>query len=454
MLDTRALALIGITLAVLSGGCTGEDGSDGPTGPKGTDGAQGAPGPTGPTGAEGPSGATGATGPAGSDGTGVDGGAGLPTSCLAPCHGFGGIVEQWKTSTHYSTFISNLGGEEVATWTGSTACGNCHSIDALEQRIAGNVKTVGDVGVTNLANGELDYRNPDGGGLSEPLYGGNAKVAAVNCVTCHQVTDATDPHRTGEPYEKGDFPLRVPSGENDPSYLEKSPDTSAVTGTSAGNLGPANTCVWCHKSRKDVTSYVGASNKITSRTWGPHEGPQSDVYSAQGGYHFAGMTYGTSTHQQKLTCIDCHMPTVDTNAGAPNHSFYAQVSACGSCHVGATNFDIGGAQGQIEAALFELQKALDEAGWLTRSEAAPYEKLTEAQLKDGRFNEDRTRPNAGADGGATVLTAEQAGALYNYLIVSRGGALGVHNPKYVRQLVFDSYFAITGKPPTTLVRPD
>ena len=74
-------------------------------------------------------------------GIGADGGTvGLPTSCLSPCHGFNGIVEQWKTSTHYSAFISNLGGDEVATWTGATACGNCHAADALQMRVAGAVK--------------------------------------------------------------------------------------------------------------------------------------------------------------------------------------------------------------------------------------------------------------------------------------------------------------------------
>src|SRR5690242_3618484 len=106
------------------------------------------PGPTGATGLTGPQGAAGLPRPArppgeaGTPGTslaGFEGGAALPSSCLSPCHGFNGIVEQWKTSTHYSAFISNLGGTEVATWTGATACGNCHSSDALEQRVAGNV---------------------------------------------------------------------------------------------------------------------------------------------------------------------------------------------------------------------------------------------------------------------------------------------------------------------------
>jgi hypothetical protein len=468
MVDLRFVALIGLALGSLVQGCSGKDGTDGPTGPVGANGAPGkdgtpgtpgATGATGPVGMTGPQGETGPTGPAGMEvdaGVDPDGGGpitgALPTSCLSPCHGFGGIVEQWKTSTHYSAYVSNLGGEEVSTWTGPAACGNCHAIDALQQRVAANVGTANDGGVANLANGELGYRDPVKGSLGEATYGGVSKVAAVNCVTCHSVTDDTDPHRTGQAYKAGDFPLRVPVGKDDPSFLEKSPDTSAVTGSEAGNRGSANTCVWCHKSRKDVTNYITASNKITSPYWGPHEGPQSDVYTARGGYHYAGMTYGTSTHEQKLTCIDCHMPTVTTNAGAPNHSFYAQVNACTQCHSDAKNFDVSGGQGQVKAGLAELQNAMNDAGMLTRT-AAPYGPLTAAELADGHFELDQARPNGGADGGATVLTADQAGALYNYLIVARGGALGVHNPKYVRQLIFDSYVAIAGKPPTTLVRP-
>ena len=34
--------------------------------------------------------------------------------------------------------------------------------------------------------------------LAEATYAGQSKVASVSCVTCHSVTDATDPHRTGK----------------------------------------------------------------------------------------------------------------------------------------------------------------------------------------------------------------------------------------------------------------
>jgi hypothetical protein len=383
-----------------------------------------------------------------------DGGgmAGLPTSCLSPCHGFNGIVEQWKTSTHYSTFISNLGGEEVETWTGPTACGNCHAQDALELRVANNVATQAGGVVTNVAHGQLGYRNPTTGALAESTYNGRSKVAQVGCVTCHAVTEATDPHRTGLPYAPGAFPLRVPAGATDEARIEKSPDKTAVTGTNAG-VGTSNTCIWCHRSRKDVTNYIGMDTVFTSAHWGPHEGPQADVYSGAGGYHFAGRSYGTSTHQEKLGCIDCHMPEVAANAMSVNHSFYPQVSACTSCHSGVTNFDVNGGRSQTRAGVFELQKALNDAGYLTRSTAAPYQPLTSAQLADGNFPLDKTRPGGAPDGGALHLTPDQAGAVYDYLIVARDASLGAHNPKYTRQLIFDAYFAITGLPPTTIVRP-
>ena len=101
----------------------------------------------------------------------------------------------------------------------------------------------------------------------------------------------------------------------------------------------------------------------------------------------------------------------------------------------------------------ELQKALNDAGYLTRSTAAPYLPLTSAQLADGNFPLDKTRPGGGPDGGTLHLTPDQAGAVYDYLIVARDASLGAHNPKYTRQLIFDAYFAMTGLPPTTIVRP-
>ncbi|MFZ5788270.1 MAG: hypothetical protein ACOY3Y_17685, partial [Acidobacteriota bacterium] len=111
-------------------------GCEGPAGVAGTQGTQGPAGPAGTTGPAGPAGPAGPTGPAGPSGSGADGG--LNASCMTPCHGFGGIIQQWKSSTHYAVYVRELGGEEVATWTDPTrGCGNCHAIDGVELSAAG-----------------------------------------------------------------------------------------------------------------------------------------------------------------------------------------------------------------------------------------------------------------------------------------------------------------------------
>jgi len=72
------------------------------------------------------------------------------------------------------------------------------------------------------------------------------------------------------------------------------------------------------------------------------------------------------------------------------------------------------------------------------------------------FSTDAPRTGAGAiDGGPPVtLTASEAGALYNYELIAKGGGNGVHNPKYTQQLIYDSIFGLTGKAPVSLpVRP-
>ena len=139
-------------------------------------------------------------------------------------------------------------------------------------------------------------------------------------------------------------------------FVEKSPDTTAVTGTSAGNFGPGDTCMWCHRSRVDITNYIGPTgNAITSSHWGPHEGPQADLFTGAGGYHYQGKTYGQSTHEQKLSCVDCHMGSVADNANVPDHSFNPSLSACKACHATATSFDVNGFQSQIDSALTQIE---------------------------------------------------------------------------------------------------
>jgi hypothetical protein len=370
---------------------------------------------------------------------------------MTPCHGFTGIVEQWKTSTHYATFIENVGTDEVESWTGPKACGNCHSLDGISYRVAGDVGHDGTVGPLKVSNGQHNYLSTVSGKINESTYKGSTSVAQVHCTTCHAVDNSTDPHKTGVDYTAGSFPLRVPNGEDDETIIEKSSAVGVSDGTNAGKFRNGNACIWCHKSRKDVTNYIVATQSITSTHWGPHDGPHSDVYSGKGGYHYAGLGYEVGTHATFTNgCIECHMPKVDSNSGIGDHSFRPQVSTCqqSGCHANAKDFDIGGGQSAMIEGIQQLRVALNNAGYLTRGETSPYAALSPEDLEDRDFKHDHARP------GSPVAAADIAGALYNYFILGRGSAGGVHNPTYVRQLIFDSHKAVTGTPPATIpVRP-
>jgi hypothetical protein len=434
----RALFASALSVLVVGGvflACSGEDGEPGPQGPAGVPGATGPTGPTGPAGS--------ATLPdAGPDAA--------MTGCTAPCHGFGNVVDQWKFSGHYK--VSALADEEPI-WTSTATCGNCHAVDGLERRVAGTV-TVADGGTSSeITKGHLNYKTATNT-AAEAVYSGFGKNAIVHCTTCHAFTPTNDPHNTGK-YLPGSAPLRVASGPDDQTFIEKSPDNTAVVGQPAGKYKAGNTCVMCHKSRKDITFYITTANKIGSATWGPHEGPQADVYSGKGGYHFAGATYGTSPHTTVANgCVSCHMPGVATNGNTPDHSMTPGITFCKSCHTTYTgsNYDIQSGQSTVRAGLKELQAVLNGRGLLTRSEAAPYQPLTATQMTDGAYELDKTRPGSGVsgDGGVAdqVLDGPTAGALYNYLIIARGKDHGVHNPTYTKQLLWDSIKQLTGANPS------
>ncbi len=443
------LTALGLTF----GACAGSDGKDGQVGPVGTKGADGAQGPKGALGEPGQQGEPGPAGPAGaglgSGGDGVGGATsetGLKTGCLGPCHGFKGIVEQWKTSTHYATFISNLGGSEVPTWTGATTCGSCHAIDGIEQRLASNVNYTGSAGPMSLAQGQINYVSTATAKVSEVTYAGHANVAVVHCTTCHDSSAANDPHVTGADYKPGSFPLRVPSGPDDQAMLELSSAPATSDGTPAGKYGVGNACIWCHKSRKDAADYVAATNNISSTHWGPHEGPQADVYTGKGGYRYAGKVYGTSQHASfDKGCVSCHMPSTAENQGIGDHSFAPKLETCKTCHSQAKSFDVLSGQTTVKAGLQRLRETLNDLLLLTRDAAPPYAALDATALADQSFQLDLARPKNPVD-------ANTAGALYNYFVLARGSAFGVHNPAYTRQLLFDS-IEKAGGATTDIVRP-
>jgi hypothetical protein len=430
---TRA-RLLGLTAILLGFGTAAGLGACG------SDGAAGATGASGLTGVAGPAGVPGAAGPSGEAGAPVPGA--TSGACTTPCHTFGGVVDQWKFSNHSHPQENQIG---------VGPCGNCHGIDGIQQRLSGVYLSDPDAGApTDVTHGHTEYKDSKGA-LVEINYGGATTVGQIHCSTCHDFNPTTDPHVTGK-YLAGQAPIRVAGGITDYAILEKTDGGTVPAGQSLA-YGLGNTCIFCHKSRKDVTFYIGATNTISSNRWGPHEGPQADIFSGKGGYQFAGQTYGTSTHVTLANaCVSCHMPPNAGNGNVPDHSMKPTVAVCKTCHTqyAGQTFDIQGGESLVIDALVELQVALNGAGLLTRSATAPYAALQPDELADHQFQLDLARPGSG-DGGANIVAdADTAGALYDYILVARGGAFGVHNPTYTKQLLWDSIKKIKGTNPTSL----
>ena len=219
---------------------------------------------------------------------------------------------------------------------------------------------------------------------------------AIHCFTCH------------EPHTSGDLGLRVEVPE------------PLADGT-IYDLGSANICVWCHQARRDVNTYVSTANdttNITSRFWGPHHGTQGDMLIGSNGYEYLTYTY-TQTEHRSITangCKDCHFDAT-SNYRVGGHSFnmtyddgvetFENTDACTPCH-GDTDFDYASGQTNTALLLNQLEGLLMGANLLDADHhAVP----------------------------RTVAANDSAGAVWNYLMVYEDRSGGVHNRKYMQDLL-------------------
>jgi hypothetical protein len=146
------------------------------------------------------------------------------------------------------------------------------------------------------------------------------------------------------------------------------------------------------------------------------------------------------------------MVDVAANDNMPDHSFQPKITACAPCHkdkngVAYPTFDFGasgsgatailGARGKYYEGMKQLQALLNTAGLINRTGTAGTA-LDSTQLGVD-YNLDQPIS------GVTVTTA-QAGAVWNYLTIARGGGNGSHNPAYIRQLLWDSITAMGATP--------
>jgi hypothetical protein len=191
-------------------------------------------------------------------------------------------------------------------------------------------------------------------------------------------------------------------------------------------------CMTCHQGRASKATVDAAQpgNDGTFRFTNIHYFAAAASFfgsDVRGGYEYAGkayagrMTFPTEHDTPGFTsCTGCHM------TDAPSHDFKPQASTCAACHTfvgdGRDFKDLGilnGNYGDIQALKDQLLSLIAESG-VTIEEGYPY------------FS--------------NITTRQQLQACYNWQVADKEPCGYIHNPDYVRQLLFDSITDLGGTP--------
>ena len=313
-------------------------------------------------------GCEGPTGPAGTDGTD---GADLNANCTQ-CH-VGDVLlisrmQQFAMSRHGPGWYTRDTG----------LCVNCHSHQGFLARIETGV-----------------WAEP-----TEPIV----NAASLNCRTCHQI------HTT---YTDADFAL-TRSGATE----------FEVTGVTVDLGTVGNLCSGCHQARPsgyEMPVIDGSPVTLTSSSFGPHYGGQSEMYAGislfdfDSGSGLGGMHYH-ATDPLSRGCPTCHMAPGVYNGGhtwamrdVREERTSANYSGCEDCHAGLNTFDRNGVQTLVQTLEDSLGTIMVTLGAMTWDASRE------------RYRAVTTDP----------VPANIAAAIWNLQSVHYDKSKGIHNPPYI-----------------------
>lgn len=322
-------------------------------------------------------------------------------------YGVAGAVLSYKYSGH------NLGWEkhgENSWYANGASCAACHTSEGFVEYV--NTGTV-----------ENDIAYP-----SQP-----------GCFSCH------DPHVTG------DFSVR----------------TTAPVQLAAGvtfDVGGGNLCAICHQGRREVNSQIKAGQ--LRPYFGPHHGPEADMFLGVNGFEMPGKSYGSSAHTYVVqdSCVECHLALPEgrysLSPQVGGHSFYTKgevhgatkinASACDACHE-----DVGQDGEYFDVA---AKADYDGDGTIENAQAEVEGLLNLVVNENGTGVLQKTNPPAYRSNGSWNSTrglefpVDIVAAVWNYKFVLEDRSVGIHNTKYAVQLLmdtigyFDSSFDMSTRP--------
>ncbi|ADC64882.1 polyheme membrane-associated cytochrome c [Ferroglobus placidus DSM 10642] len=241
------------------------------------------------------------------------------------------------------------------------------------------------------------------------------------CWACHKVEDRS-------------FQLRNPGKfEKIASYSEPAERIAAVP-----DLGAANLCMVCHSGRSSGAAIKAAGNIKT------HFGAFNSHYLAAGGvifkllpYEFDGREYADYNPHESINdlCVACHMPKGSHEFKALKKEgdsivITAYEETCKKCHGDEEELKatIEEREAQYKATLDYIQQLLANKGIYYDISAYPYF-YPSPNPQDGRGP-----PNAFKD----WPDKNTLGAAYNLNLFAHEPGAFVHNPKYVKQVLYDT----------------
>lgn len=259
----------------------------------------------------------------------------------------------------------------------NTSCAPCHTSEGFTEAIKNETHTIAT---------EINHPTP------------------INCRTCHNI------HKN---YDSTDFSLVTESA------------IQFAINESTHNFGKANLCARCHQPsvQNSLPQVGGGKVAISSSYWGLHYATQATMLAGTGGYEITGSeAYENSAHTTIPDgCVTCHLSDVYglqagghtlkmryTNQGKEE----VHTAGCTLCHENSSLLKntIQNTKTEIQLLLSNLQTEL---------------------LSAGIINEEN-QPVAGS------YTADEAGALMNYLFVFYDGSNGSHNAQYAKALLQNS----------------
>ncbi len=243
-----------------------------------------------------------------------------------------------------------------------------------------------------------------------------SKPAVIGCATCHS------PHT-------GTF---ITDWKIKPVRMEKTP--VKLASDSVIDLKKGNHCAFCHKAFRRQPLPTSGETVTLAGDWGPHSSCQADIFAKSAGFFFTSTPDTSGGHNihdtlfARLGCVACHYGT-SANPGQGyqfgEHTFRLE-DAHGNQFVRNCN----------RAGCHE-PTSVREQGFYAFPNIDTISQFGDSlkSLLSGRQILDTADETGRTFDSGLVVPTDLAKVLYNYLLYKLDGSRGVHNAKYVKQLL-------------------